>query len=120
MTAYKRGDIVLVGFVFSDESGMKHRPAVVVSSPAYHRNRQELVVAAVTCNASRLLFGDHALAGWREAGLLFPSVVTGILRTIKEAMIHRRLGSVPAREMAAIDGILCEILGLIKEGRKRR
>ena len=32
MTACKRGDVVLVGFVFSDESGRKLRPALVISS----------------------------------------------------------------------------------------
>jgi ABC-type uncharacterized transport system substrate-binding protein len=32
MTAYKRGDVVPVGFVFSDESGKKLRPALVISS----------------------------------------------------------------------------------------
>ena len=42
------------------------------------------------------------------------SCVTGILRTIKAAMIHRRLGSVPAREMPAIDRALREALGLAK------
>jgi mRNA interferase MazF len=112
MTAYKRGDMVLVSFVFSDESGSKHRPAVVLSSPAYHRNRQEIVVAAVTSNVDRVLFGDHLLAGWKEAGLLFPSLMTGIIRTIKSQMIHRRLGSIPHREMTAIDLNLHKILGL--------
>ena len=44
MSGYSRGDIVLVGFVFSDESASKLRPAVVISSAGYHRARQEMVV----------------------------------------------------------------------------
>lgn len=104
--------MVLVGFLFADESGLKHRPALVLSSWAYHQSRQEIVVAAVTSNVDRVLFGDHVLAGWKEAGLLFPSLVTGILRTIKVETIHRRLGSVPVREMMAIDLNLYKILGL--------
>jgi mRNA interferase MazF len=112
MTAYKRGDIVLVNFLFSDESRLKHRPAVVISSPIYHRSRQEIIVAAVTSNIDRMLFGDYLLAGWKEAGLLFPSLVTGIIRTIKSEMIHRRLGSIPPREMTYLDLNLHEILGL--------
>jgi len=47
MIACNRGDVVLVGFVFSDESGKKVRPAVVISSPDYHRARQEVVVNQV-------------------------------------------------------------------------
>jgi mRNA-degrading endonuclease toxin of MazEF toxin-antitoxin module len=42
MTASRRGDVVLVGFQFADESGWKHRPAVVLSSASYHRNRQRM------------------------------------------------------------------------------
>jgi len=77
MTVYSRGDVVLVGFVFSDESGKKLRPAVVVSSAAYNRSRQEIVVAAITSNIRRRFFGDHLLADWKGAGLLYPSLVTG-------------------------------------------
>jgi mRNA-degrading endonuclease toxin of MazEF toxin-antitoxin module len=112
MTGYKRGDLVLVSFVFSDESGRKHRPAVVLSSPMYNRNRREVVVAAVTSNVDRVLFGDYFLPGWKEAGLLFPSLVTGILRTVKSEMIHRSLGSVPVRDLKCIDANLHKILGL--------
>jgi mRNA-degrading endonuclease toxin of MazEF toxin-antitoxin module len=46
----ERGDVALVGFVFSDETGVKFRPVVVVSSTAYNRARREIIVAAITNN----------------------------------------------------------------------
>jgi mRNA interferase MazF len=95
MTVCNRGDVVLVGFVFSDESGRKLRPAIVISSAAYNRARQEVIVAAVTSNVRRRLFGDYLIANWKEAGLLFPSVATAILRTIKRTMIEKKLGAMP-------------------------
>mgnify|MGYP006288582769 FL=1 len=55
MTTCKRGDLILVAFVFADEKGVKKRPALVISSESYHDHRQEIVVAAVTSNADRLL-----------------------------------------------------------------
>jgi mRNA interferase MazF len=112
MTAYSRADVVLVGFVFSDESGKKLRPAVIISSPAYHRARQEVVVAAITSNVRRRLFADHLIADWKGAGLLFPSLVTGVLRTIKRTMIERKLGSMPKPDLEAIDRELRRALGL--------
>lgn len=112
MTAYNRGDVILVGFVFSDETGRKLRPAVVISSSAYHRARQEVIVAAITSNVRRRLFGDHLIAEWKEAGLLFPSVATGILRTIKRTMIDQKLGSMPKPDMGAIDRELHRSLSL--------
>ncbi len=112
MTVYNRGDVVLVGFVFSDESAKKLRPAVVISSAAYNRSRQEIIVAAITSNIRRRLFGDHLIAGWKGAGLLFPSMATGILRTIKQTMVVRKVGAMPKLELQAIDLKLRQSLGL--------
>jgi mRNA interferase MazF len=112
MTDSRRGDVVLVGFVFADESGTKLRPAVVVSSPAYHRARQEVIVVAVTSNIRRRLFGDHRIAEWKGAGLLFPSVASGILRTIKATMILRRLGALSEPDLAAVSQKLRRSLSL--------
>jgi mRNA interferase MazF len=97
MTAYNRGDVVLVGFVFSDESGGKLRPALVISSSAYHRARQEAIVAAITSNIRRRLFGDHLIADWKGAGLLFP---------------ERKIGRMPKPDLEAVDRELRRALGL--------
>jgi mRNA interferase MazF len=112
MIACNRGDVVLVGFVLSDESGRKLRPAVVISSGDYHRGRQEMVVAAITSNVRRRLFGDHVITDWKGAGLLFPSLATGIVRTVKRAIIDRKLGSMPRADMEAIDRTLRRSLAL--------
>ncbi len=112
MIACSLGDAVLVGFVFSDESGRKLRPAVVISSAAYNRAREEVVVAAITSNVRRRLFGDHLLNNWKDAGLLFPSLVTGIFRTIRRTMIDRKLGAMPKPDLEVIDQYLRRSLGL--------
>lgn len=112
MTAYSRGDVVLVEFVFSDQSGHKLRPAVVVSTDPYHRSRREVVVAAITSNNERRLYGDHFIEAWAEAGLLRPSIVTGIIRTITRSTIHRRLGAVSEQDLADYDRLLRRSLGL--------
>lgn len=112
MIVYRRGDVVLVGFVFSDHSGVKVRPALVVSSVAYHRRRQEVIVAAITSNTNRRLLGDHLITDWQGAGLLFPSIVTGIVRTVKGTMLERKLGSMALQDMAGVDRQLRRILSL--------
>ncbi len=92
-TTSDRGAIVLVKFVFADEKGAKRPPALILSTEEYHTGRREVVVAAITSNVERLLVGDYRIAQWREAGLPFPSVVTGIIRTIKRDMIDGSLWS---------------------------
>jgi len=110
--SYERGNIVLVGFLFPDQTGIKHRPAVIISSQAYHRGRQEVIIAAITSNITRLLPGDTLLTGWKESGLLFPSVVTGIIRTVKHDALLRRLGPLIAPDLKAVDNNLSLALGL--------
>ena len=112
MTAYKRGDVILVTFVFADETGVKLRPAVIVSSEAYHSGRDEVIIKAISSRTDRILVGDHLIKDWRRAGLLFPSVATGVVRTIKQNMIARKLGSMPSPEMKVIDDNLSVALGL--------
>lgn len=112
MTSCERGEIVLVKFVFTDKRGAKQRPALILSQDQYHRGRQEAILAAITSNVDRLLVGDHEISEWREAGLLFPSTVTGIIRTIKQEMIVRKLGRLPATDLRAVEGKLRDVLGL--------
>jgi len=47
MIACEQGDIVLIVFTFTDESGDKRRPAVILSTSDYHRNRQEAIIDAL-------------------------------------------------------------------------
>ena len=112
MTAYKRGDVVLVTFVFADETGVKLRPAVIVSSEDYHSGRDEVIIEAIRSRTDRILLGDYLIKDWRRAGLLFPSAATGAVRTIKQNMIARKLGSMPSPEMKAIDDNIRLALGL--------
>ncbi|MCD6358577.1 MAG: type II toxin-antitoxin system PemK/MazF family toxin [Dehalococcoidia bacterium] len=112
MIEYNRGDVVLVGFIFADETGIKRRPAVIVSSDTYHARRNETIIAAITSRIDRVLPGDHLINGWQGAGLLFPSVATSIIRIIKQGMITRKLGSMTTSDMEAVDDNLRLVLGL--------
>ena len=111
-TDYRRGDIVLVNFVFSEETGSKRRLVLLLSSEQYMEGRQEVIVSAITSNTRRLLVGDHLMIDWEAAGLLFPSVTTGIVRTIKQSMIERKMGEVSPRDLAEIESNLTQILEL--------
>ncbi len=112
MTSFSRGDLVLVRFVFADEKGAKQRPALILSTDRYHRGRRETIMAAITSNVGRLLVGDYRIKGWRQSGLLYPSIVTGIVRTIKQDMVVGRIGELPASEFQAVEDKLRENLAL--------
>ncbi len=112
MTSFSRGDVVLVKFVFADEQGAKQRPVLIISTDRYHRGRHEAILAAITGNVSRPLVGDYKIKAWRESGLLYPSIVAGIVRTIKHDMIAAKMGELPASELHAVEDKLRQILAL--------
>ena len=56
--------------------------------------------------------GDYKIKAWRESGLPYPSIVTGIVRTIKHEMIAGQMGELPASEGQAVEHKLREILAL--------
>lgn len=111
MTAYEFGDVILVPFPFTDQSTSKRRPAVVVSSDAYHRERPDLVILAVTSQARPATgFGEAVVVRWRDAGLLRPSVLKPVLATIAPGLVLRKLGRLADEDRAALRNPLREIL----------
>ena len=46
-------DILLVPFPFSDQSGKKVRPVIVVSNDAFNGSSQDIIVCAMTTNVTK-------------------------------------------------------------------
>jgi mRNA interferase MazF len=112
MTGYEFGDLVLVPFPFTDQSATKRRPAVVVSSAAYHRTRPDLLIMAVTSQQpSTLSVGEVQVQDWRGAGLLKPSVLKPVLTTIDPVLVLKKLGRLTSTDQAALRQALTTILG---------
>jgi mRNA interferase MazF len=110
--SYEFGDIVLVPFPFTDQTAGKKRPAVVVSSEGYHRERPDLVLMAVTSQVKPTAsLGEVIVAQWEEAGLLKPSVIKPVLATIDRKLILRRLGRLSEKDRHALSIALKTILG---------
>ena len=102
----------MVKFLFADEKGTRKRPGLIVSTERYHQGRREAILAAITSNVGRLLLGDYKIKAWRDAGLVSPSIVTGIIRTIKQDMVVTKLGDLPAAELRLVEERLREVLAL--------
>ena len=111
MTNYKRGDIVLVDFGFSEGAGSKKRPSLIISSSDYHKSREEVILAAITSNTKRVLFGDTKINEWKTGGLICPSLATAIIRTIKASVIIRKLGAVSKQGFQEIKKNLKKAVG---------
>lgn len=111
-TGYSFGDVVLVPFPFTDQSATKRRPAVVVSSSAYHRAGPDLVIMAITSQVrSARAVGEFRLKEWRGAGLLKPSAVKPVITTIERVLVLKRLGRLTPEDQQALRGAMSLMLG---------
>jgi mRNA interferase MazF len=106
------GDVVLVPFPFTDQTATKKRPAIVVSSDAYHRDRPDVILMAVTSQARPAVgVGEIPVQRWKEAGLLKPSVLKPLLATVERRLVLRKLGRLEAQDREALGRGLRTILG---------
>ena len=60
------GEVILVPFPFTDQSGAKKRPAVIVSSNSYNARRRDLIIMAITGQVRQPLgFGEAPVTDWQ-------------------------------------------------------
>jgi mRNA interferase MazF len=72
MPSYSKNEVILVRYPFSNLSGSKVRPAVVVNDAHIS---QDTIIVPLTSKVSSLLAGEFVLADWKAAGLNVPSAV---------------------------------------------
>lgn len=78
---FDAGDVVVVDF--PGVTGVKRRPAVVLSSDTYHTARPDIVVGLITSQTSAALAPtDYALQDWAAAGLRLPSAFRSFFATL--------------------------------------
>lgn len=112
MTAYEFGDIVLVPFPFTDQSAAKKRPAVVISSEAYHQQRPDLIIMAITSQVKPAqTVGEMIVQDWQGAGLLKPSAVKPVITTIERRLVINKLGQLNDDDRAVLKRNISGILG---------
>ncbi len=110
--SYKFGTVVLVPFPFTDQTSIKQRPAIVVSSDRYNREHLDVVVMAVTSQSRIALLSDHrVIDDWQGAGLLKSSVIKPIVTTVETKLILKTLGKLQTQDHQMLLIPLTEIFG---------
>ncbi len=109
---YQFGEVVLVPFPFTNQVESKKRPAVIISSAAYHSSRPDLLIMAITSQAHTAQdFASCSLVDWQSAGLLKPSFAKPVLTTIEQALVIRNMGNLSQRDQLSLRQMLVQILG---------
>lgn len=109
MKSYSKNEVILVRYPFSDLSGSKVRPAVIVSAPHVS---QDIFIVPLTSNLTSLLAGEFALADWKTAKLNVPTVAKRGLYTVHESLIIKTVGKLSNSDAKTLEGSLRGWLGL--------
>ncbi|MCI0489837.1 MAG: type II toxin-antitoxin system PemK/MazF family toxin [Blastocatellia bacterium] len=98
MSNYSPGEIVLLSFPFSDATGAKRRPALVL----FDAGDNDIIVARVTSHIARTAL-DVELAEWQQEGLLIPSLArVHKVATLEKRLVERRLGTLTPGDWARV------------------
>lgn len=92
---YRFGDVVEVDYPYTDLSGEKKRPAVVVSSDRYNKELPQLILLPITGSTwiEGEVFGTVEILDLRIADLKKPSVIKAAPHTVEQGKIVRKRGS---------------------------
>ena len=111
-TDYSFGDVVLVPFPFTDQTGTKKRPAVIISSAAHNTAQRDLVIMAVTSQLRPSgAIGEALVANWQTANLIKPSAIKPVITTIEQALVIRRLGQLAIEDQQSLRTAIAKIVG---------
>ena len=110
--AHSFGEVVLVPFPFTDQSGTKKRPAVIVSSNRYNATRRDLIIMAITSQVRQPMgHAEAIIADWQSAGLLKTSALKPLLTTIEQRLVLKTLGTLSAADQKSLREILAQSIG---------
>jgi mRNA interferase MazF len=98
------GDVVTVDF--PGVTGVKRRPAVVLSSAVYHQQRPDVIVGLITSQMRGLCETDYPLQDWSNAGLWVPSAFRSFIVTLPPAANLVKIGHLSERDWQAIQTCL--------------
>lgn len=95
---------------FTDQSGAKRRPALVISDERFHAQVPDVLVCPVSSQPRFFSHpgpGDVPLTEWKAVGLRYPSTVrVGKLLAVDKGGLTRELGRVSEDTLRAVEDIL--------------
>jgi mRNA interferase MazF len=95
------GDVVVADF--PGVTGVKRRPALVVSTEVYSRLRPDTILGVLTGKVAKSTAEtDYLLTDWDVANLRVPTVFRTFLVTLPSRDIVARIGCLSARDWTAV------------------
>ena len=109
---YSFGDVLLVPHPCTERGICKKRPAIVVSNSIYNNDHKALMLIAVTGCFNPALHPNYLdIKGWQQAGLLKPSVIKPVIKTVPVSFVFKKMGSLIFADKRALKEFLYSVMG---------
>ena len=106
---FRRWDLIAVPFPYVEGYEAKRRPALVISTDAFHAAHDACFAAMVTTarNMQDVQKDDISLGSWMKAGLPAPCVVRlARLSSFENSPAIRRIGAIAAADRNAVMALI--------------
>jgi mRNA interferase MazF len=110
---FSPGDLVTVDF--PGVTGIKRRPAVVLSSKIYHSLRPDVIVGLITTQSKVQGITDYALQDWVSAGLRTASMFRCFIVTLPPSANLVVIGHLSERDWQGIKACVSISLGILDD-----
>lgn len=109
---YRKYDIILTPFPFTDMAGRKLRPALIISEEKTFNNKSRHSVMAMITSVQHAAWPlDTIITNLSSAGLPAPSLVRMKLFTLDHRMIVKKIGHLAPDDQTAINNNIAKLLG---------
>jgi mRNA interferase MazF len=107
----KRKDILLVPFPYSDQSGSKRRPALVISHDSFNKDSMDLLLCAMTSNLeidryTTLVKKDD----WKDGEYSESCIKASTIITVDKNIIIKRIGRLSSERFKEVIQKVNEII----------
>lgn len=105
-------DLLLVPFPFSDQSGRKVRPVVVISNNSFNNHSEDVIVVGATSNTTKERYAVSLTGKDLEGGTLFTNCmlkVENILR-LEKGLIIKKIGKLSEKKLREVILVLDTII----------
>lgn len=112
--SFKKQDIVLVPFPFSDKPYFKKRPAVIISNESHSKEYGKYICLAITSQEKRsgTVRYEHKMYKAISAGLIYNDqwVLPDKIFSIESKIILKKIGVMDENDYTIIKSMLSDIL----------
>ncbi len=109
---YNQGDVIIVPFPFTDLTGVKQRPALIISNKEYIRNSPDVIICGITSNLKDLEYSVLLEKRDLNSGFIILKSLIKVdkLTSVDKNIIRKKIATIKQSKLQEVFEILDKII----------